>query len=110
MQRWARSTFFESAIAIPQLEGSTTAIAIPQLFKETMLRNCNSAIAIFPEVRNLRASLRQFLAYFCRVVAWNLYIYFFTARCFFCYSMDFREKVACDFRPLFFFVNQPPNG
>jgi hypothetical protein len=37
----------ESAIAIPQLEGGTSAIAIPQLFKEMMLRNRNSAIAIF---------------------------------------------------------------
>jgi hypothetical protein len=36
--------FFESAIAIPQLEGSTSAIAIPQLFKNMLLRNCNSAI------------------------------------------------------------------
>ncbi len=36
--------FFESAIAIPQLEGSTSAIAIPQLFKEMLLRNRNSAI------------------------------------------------------------------
>jgi hypothetical protein len=26
--------FFESAIAIPQLERSTSSIAIPQLFKE----------------------------------------------------------------------------
>ncbi len=26
--------FFESAIEMPQLEGSTSAIAIPQLFKE----------------------------------------------------------------------------
>jgi hypothetical protein len=33
-QSWARATFFESAIAIPQLEESTSAIAIPQLFKE----------------------------------------------------------------------------
>ncbi len=33
--------FFESAIAIPQLEGSTSAIAIPQLFKK-----CYSATAI----------------------------------------------------------------
>jgi hypothetical protein len=29
--------FFESAIAIPQLDGSTSAIAIPQLFKEMLL-------------------------------------------------------------------------
>jgi hypothetical protein len=36
--------FFESAIAIPQLEGSTSAIARPQLFKEMLLRNRNSAI------------------------------------------------------------------
>ncbi len=35
--------FFESAIAIPQLEGSTCAIASPQLFKEMLLSNCNSA-------------------------------------------------------------------
>jgi hypothetical protein len=33
-QRWAHATFFESAIAIPQLEGSTSAIAIPQLLKK----------------------------------------------------------------------------
>jgi hypothetical protein len=36
--------FFETAIAIPQLEGSASAIAIPQLFKEMLLRNSNSAI------------------------------------------------------------------
>ncbi len=36
--------FLESAIAIPQLEGSTSAIAIPQLFKEMLLRNRNSAV------------------------------------------------------------------
>jgi hypothetical protein len=36
--------FFESAIAIPQLEGSASAIAILQLFKEMLLRNRNSAI------------------------------------------------------------------
>jgi hypothetical protein len=39
-----RNFFFESAIAIPQLEGSTSAIAIPQLFKEMLFRICNSAI------------------------------------------------------------------
>ncbi len=37
-----------------QLEGSTSAIAIPQLLK---LLNRNSAILIFSEVHNLRASL-----------------------------------------------------
>jgi hypothetical protein len=36
--------FFESAIAIPQLEGSTSAIAILQLCKGMLLRNRNSAI------------------------------------------------------------------
>jgi hypothetical protein len=35
--------FFEFAIAIPQLEGSTAAMAIPQLFKEILIWN-NSAI------------------------------------------------------------------
>jgi hypothetical protein len=39
-----RNFFFESAIATPQLKGCTSAIAIPQLFKEMLLRNCNSAI------------------------------------------------------------------
>jgi hypothetical protein len=38
-QGWARATFFESAIAIPELDGSTSAIAIPQLLKEMLLRN-----------------------------------------------------------------------
>ncbi len=36
--------FFESAIAIPQLEGSISTIAILQLFKEMLLRNRNPAI------------------------------------------------------------------
>jgi hypothetical protein len=43
-------------------EGSTSAIAIPQLLKEMLLRNCNSVIAIFSDVRNLRASFPQFSA------------------------------------------------
>jgi hypothetical protein len=46
LQRWARTTFFESAIAIPQLEGSTSAIAILQLLKK-----CYSATAT-PQFRN----------------------------------------------------------
>jgi hypothetical protein len=32
---------FESAIAIPQLEESTSTIEIPQLFKEMLLRDRN---------------------------------------------------------------------
>ncbi len=36
--------FSESAIAILQLEGSASAIAIPHLLKEMLLRNRNSAI------------------------------------------------------------------
>jgi hypothetical protein len=36
--------FSESSIAIPQLEGSISAIVIPHLFKELLLRNRNSAI------------------------------------------------------------------
>jgi hypothetical protein len=59
--------FFESAIAIPQLEGKTSAIAIRQLFKEMLLCNRNSAIPqwqFFSEVRNLRATLPQFRHFF----------------------------------------------
>ncbi len=43
-----RNYFFESAIAIPQLEGSTSTIAIPQL-----------------QDRNLRVSIPKFSEYFC---------------------------------------------
>jgi hypothetical protein len=43
--------FFMSAIAIPQLEGKTSATAYPQLFQEKLLCNCihfrTSSIAIF---------------------------------------------------------------
>ncbi len=39
-----RNFFFESAITIPKLEGNTSAIAIPQFFKEMLLCNRNSAI------------------------------------------------------------------
>ncbi len=47
---------FESAIAIPQLEGSTSAIAILQPLKILLLKSCNSAIAIFSEVRNFKSA------------------------------------------------------
>jgi hypothetical protein len=72
-----RNFFFESAITIPQLEGSTFAIAIQQLEGSTsaiaipqllnvasQLQLRNSAIKIISEVRNLRALLPQFSAYF----------------------------------------------
>jgi hypothetical protein len=49
-------------------------IAIPQLFKEILLRN--AAITIFSEVRNLRAPIPQFSAYFCCGVALN-YSFFY---------------------------------
>jgi hypothetical protein len=62
---------FESAIAIPQLEGSTSAIAIPQLLKKCcsatatpQFRNRNFVWSPQLQVRNLRASLPQFLANF----------------------------------------------
>jgi hypothetical protein len=44
--KWACATFLRSAIAIPHLEGRTSADAIPQLFKE-----CWSATAI-PQFRD----------------------------------------------------------
>ncbi len=56
-QRWAGATFVKSAIEIPQLEGSISAIAIRNFatFKEMLLRNRNSAIPqsqFFSEVHN----------------------------------------------------------
>jgi hypothetical protein len=51
--------FLRSSTAIPQLEGRTSAIAIPQLlqlFKEIQLRNCNSATAIFPVIHNFKSA------------------------------------------------------
>jgi hypothetical protein len=49
------------AISIPQLEGSTSTIAIPQLLKKccsttTTPQLRNSAIAIFSEVRNFKSA------------------------------------------------------
>jgi hypothetical protein len=62
MQRWARATFFESAIAIPQLEGSTSAIAIPQLFKKCfsatatpLFRNCN--VFLSPQLESFTSAI-----------------------------------------------------
>jgi hypothetical protein len=75
--------FFESAIATPQLEGSTSAIAIPQLFKECcsaiatpQFRNRNFFWSPQLQVRSLRALLPQFSADVWHGVAWN-YIFFY---------------------------------
>jgi hypothetical protein len=87
--------FFESAISIPQLAGSTSAIAIPQLLKK-----CCSAMAIFSEVRNLRVSLPQFSAIFWPRSSLKLDI--FLPPGVLCYSEYFKGAVARDFRPLFF--------
>ncbi len=75
--------FLKAKIAIPQLEGSTSAIAIPQLLNEILL--CNSTIPQFRnrnffcspqrQVCNLRASLPQFSAYFWLWSSFKLYIY-----------------------------------
>jgi hypothetical protein len=55
--------FFESAIAIPQLEGCTFAIAIPQVMKKCCSATHNSTIPQQQlQVCNLRPSLSQFLA------------------------------------------------
>jgi hypothetical protein len=43
----AQYIFFMPAGAIPQHEGSTSAIAIPHRVKEMLLLNCISANAIF---------------------------------------------------------------
>jgi hypothetical protein len=49
--------FFESTIAIPQIEGSTSTIAILQFFKEKLLRN--SAITIFSDVLNFKSATSE---------------------------------------------------
>jgi hypothetical protein len=49
-QLGTRNFFLSPQSQFPRLEGSTSAIAIPQLFNEMF--NRNSAIAIFSEVRN----------------------------------------------------------
>jgi hypothetical protein len=53
--------FFESAIAILQLEGGTSAIAIPQ-FKEMLLRNRNFFWSPQVQVRFTSAIFGAFLA------------------------------------------------
>jgi hypothetical protein len=50
---------FESRIAIPQLKGSTSAIAIPQLLKEMLVHSRNSAIAIFSDFRNFKSATSE---------------------------------------------------
>ncbi len=93
--------FFESAIVIPQLDGNTSAIAIPQLLKKCCSTTatpqfCNSN---FSEVRNFKSvtwelHFRNFRHVFGCGVAW---IYHWD---------DLKGTVARDFIPLFF-VNQP---
>jgi hypothetical protein len=106
-QSWACATFFESAIAIPQLEESTSAIAIPQLFKAMLIRYRNSAIPqsqFFLKSATSSPQLECFIYcnfqhIFGREVARN-YI-FFTTRCFLLLRV-FKGTVARDFRPLKF--------
>ncbi len=93
--------FFESAIATTQLEGITSAIAIPQLFKECcsatvtpQFLNRNLFWSPQLQVCNLRALLPQFSADFWRRVAWN---YIFLPPGVFCYWEDFKGTVARDF-------------
>jgi hypothetical protein len=92
---------------IPQLEGSTSAIAIPQLFKKCcsatatlQLRNCNFFQSPQLQVRKLRLSLPQFSAYFWPWSSLELDISLPPG--FFCYREDFKGTVARNFQPLFF--------
>ncbi len=102
--------FFESAIAIPQLEGSTSAIAIPQLLKK-----CSSAIATPQfcnrnffrspqlQVRNLRTLLPQFSAY---IWPWSsLKLEIFLPPGFFCYERILKGQQHKIFGLCFFRVN-----
>ncbi len=68
--------FFESAIAIPQLEAGTSAIAIPRLLKK-----CNSAIPQSHFLLKSATSSPLFSAYFW---LWSsLKLYFFYRQVFF---------------------------
>ncbi len=80
--------FFQSATAIPQLAGSTSTIAIPQLFTKCcsatetpQFRNRNFFLSPQLQVRNLRVSPPQFSAIFWLRSSLKLDI-FFTTRCF----------------------------
>ncbi len=103
---------FESGIATPQLEGSTSATAIPQLLKEFCSATAIPQSQFFwspqLQVRNLRALLLQFLADFWRGVAWNYKLFY--RQVFFCYWEDFKGTVAWDFRPLFTWKNFSTQG
>jgi hypothetical protein len=64
ISRGGHANFFRSAIAIPQREGSTSAMAIPQLFKEMLLRNRNSSIVFFLKSATSSPQLESFLPHF----------------------------------------------
>jgi hypothetical protein len=103
-QSWARATFFESAIAIPQLEGSTSAIAIPQLFKAMLIRNRNFAIPqsqIFLKSATSSPQLESFVSAIFDIfsaVEQQETICFFATRCFLLLR-GFEGTVARDFWP-----------
>jgi hypothetical protein len=63
-QRWAQATFFLS----PQSQFRNLKEAFPQSHSRNFLKKFNSAIEIFSDVRNLRASFPQFSAY---CLPWN---------------------------------------
>ncbi len=102
--------FFDSARATTQLEGCTSAIRIPQLLKEMLLRN--SAIAIFSEVRNFKsATWELYFRNFWQILVWSslkLYL-LFIVRCFLLLR-GFNGTVARDFRPLFTCKNYSTQG
>jgi hypothetical protein len=56
-QRWARATFFESAIAIPQLKGNTSAIAIPQLYKKCCSATAFPQSQFFPQLGSFNSAI-----------------------------------------------------
>ncbi len=65
---------FESAFAIPQLEGSTSATAILQLFKEMLLHNCNNVISqsqFCSEVSNFKSAKELHFHNFRFFWLWN---------------------------------------
>ncbi len=86
-QRWASGTFF----GVRNRNSAT--------IKGMLLRNRNSAIAIFLKSATWELHFRNFRYIFGRIVSWN---YIFLPPDVFCYSENFKGSVARDFRPLFF--------
>jgi hypothetical protein len=88
---------FESAFAIPQLEGSTSVIIIPLVFQEMCLCDCNSAI--LNRIFSISPQLESFISAIFGVFLAVDQVFFAIQRILIGSSTRFSASV--------FFVNQP---